>query len=169
MSNVSLGTAGMTLGQAVPPTELDKLLADIKKQMMAECKNVSKELERSLTPEMLGKGGAALVNKVVCKELAKIDQRLLKLVAARLKELSKAQTEHAHASGFDPTKLRVFQPIQTPKPLRSGKTSVNLPLKLNIKGKTGKTVLEGHFWLGVDAPRLMKQEWNLYGGAGFRF
>lgn len=148
---------------------LQKAEKDAQKVVEKEAKSLGEAIAKSVTQDVLDSGPEKFLEKQVKKHLPKVDKIVLGAVTGKFKTVYDAEKLPPDPSGLDPTKLRVFGPIYQPKPLSSGKLSANIPIPLKkLKGPKGKRVTLD-LWLGIDHGKLVKQEWNLYGGAKLRF
>lgn len=163
-----MSTLGMT-AILIQQMLLKKAEKDAQKVLSKEAKSLGDAIAKSVTQDVLDLGPEKFLEKQVKKHLPKADKIVLGAVAGQFKKIYNAEKLPPDPSGFDPTKLKVFSPVYQPKPLSSGKLHVNIPIPLKkLKGPKGKKVFLD-IWLGVDDGKLMKQEWNGYGGAKLRF
>lgn len=148
---------------------LQKAEKDAQKALEKEVKSLGEAIAKSVTQEVLDSGAEPFLAKQFRKQLPKADKIVLGAVAGKLKKVYNAEKLPPQPTVFDPTKFKVFGPVYQPKPLTSGKLHAYIPIPLKkLKGPKGqKVVLD--VWLGVDHGKLMKQEWNGYGGARLRF
>jgi len=139
---------------------------DIQKALQKEVKSLGEAIAKSVTQGALDTGVEPFLKKQTMKRLPKVSKVVLGVAASQLKKLYSAKKL---PPDLDPTNFRVLSPIYQPKPLSSGKLHVNfsIPLK-KLLGPKGEKV-ELRLWLGVDGPKLKKQEWNIFSGAGVWF
>ena len=163
-----MSTLGMT-AILIHQMLLQKAEKEAQKTLNKEAKSFGEAIAKSVTQDVLDSGPEPFIAKQVKKHLPKADKIVLGAVASQLKKIYNAEKLPPDPSGYDPSKLKVFGPVQQPKPLSSGKLHANIPIPLKkLKGPKGKKVILD-IWLGVDQGKLMKQEWNGYGGARLRF
>lgn len=147
---------------------VQKAEKDAQKVLEKEAKGIGDAIAKTITQEMLDTEVEKLLAKQFKKHLPKADKLVLGAVTGQLKKLHNAKKLPPDPSGFDPTKLKAFGPVYQPKPLSSGKLHAYIPIPLRkLLGPKGKKVVL-EIWLGIDHAKLMKQEWNLYGGVRLR-
>lgn len=148
---------------------LQKAEKDAQKVLKKEAKSLGDAIAKSVTQDVLDTGPEPFLAKQVKKHLPKTDKVVLGAVAGQFKKIYDAEKLPPDPSGYDPTKLKLFRPIVQPKPLTAGKLHTYIPIPLKkLKGPKGQKVFLD-IWLGVDHGKLLKQQWNGYGGARLRF
>ncbi|MEX0281685.1 MAG: hypothetical protein AB3N13_10930 [Arenibacterium sp.] len=163
-----MSTLGMT-AILIQQMLMQKAEKEAQKVLNKEAKSFGDAIAKSVTQDVLDSGPEQFIAKQVKKHLPKTDKIVLGAVAGQFKKIYNAEKLPPDPSGYDPTKLKVFGPVPQPKPLSSGKLHATIPIPLKkLKGPKGKKVILD-VWLGVDQGKLMKQEWNGYGGARLRF